>query len=85
MKLYQFLRIIDDREALLDFLIDHKVIRDSIVCRNCGSLLTVNQNTLLLRCSNTSYIKCNKKKKRKVYRGYKIHAFHDTWFLIKFI
>ena len=68
------------REALLDFLIAHKVIRDSIICRICGSFLTINRETLLLRCSSVSYISHNKKKKCKVYCGYKIHAFHGTWF-----
>jgi len=80
MKLYQFLRVIDNYDALLHFLIFHRVICDTIICSKCGSELKLNRKTLFFRCSSVSYKIINKKKRQKVYCGYKISAFNGTWF-----
>lgn len=80
MKLYQFLRIADNFDTLLDFLILHRVIRDTVICPKCGSELHLNRETLRLRCFSVSYVTRNKKKRQKIYCGYNISTFRGTWF-----
>jgi len=44
-------RIVDNHESLLNFLLSHRVIRNTIICSKCRSELNLNRETLLLRCS----------------------------------
>lgn len=80
MKLYEFFAIINDYEALINFLIQRRVIRDAIICRNCGSELKVNRRTLLLRCSYSWYESARHTKRRRKHCNFEISAFHGTWF-----
>lgn len=38
MRLHEFLAIIENEDKLIDFLIQHRIIRDKMACPCCGSL-----------------------------------------------
>ena len=49
---------------IIDFLISHEVIKGSINCPSCGSLLALNRQTLSFRCHNLREVVAKKKKRR---------------------
>ena len=80
MKLYEFLRICDNYDKLLDYLIEHRVIRSSIHCPKCNNIMHFHRDQLLFRCYNIQYVRNNHKKRMKKKCDFKLSALHNTWF-----
>ncbi|CAL1675648.1 unnamed protein product [Lasius platythorax] len=80
MKLYQFLSICDDRDKLIDYLIEHRVLPSSVRCPRCDNAMDLNRNSLFFRCYKVEYIRDCHKKKLKKKCDKKLSIFHNTWF-----
>jgi hypothetical protein len=78
--LFDFINIIHNKDKLIDFLIHHGVLANTIKCSQCGNDVNINKDTLTFRCNGRHYIK-NEHKKRVCKRCefYK-SARTGTWF-----
>lgn len=80
MRLHEFLSLVEDKDKLIDFLIERKVIHRQIECPRCKSTLNLNRDHMLFKCHDVRYEQRGHKKRRKVWCNFKVSAFHKTWF-----
>lgn len=61
MKLSQFLSICDDKNKLIDYLMEHRVLPSAVRCPSYNNAMDLNRNSLFFRCYNVEYIRnCHK-------------------------
>lgn len=70
----------DDKNILIDYLIEYRVLLNSVRCPQCNKAMDFNRNSLLFHCYNVKYIHNCYKKQLKKKRNTKHSAFHNTWF-----
>ena len=76
----EFGHLTECKEKLIDFLIEHGVLVNTVKCSQCGSDVNINKETLLYRCQKRHIIK-DKHKKRICERcTFEKIAKAGTWF-----
>lgn len=80
MKLHKFLTLCNNYDSLVQFLIEQKVVRDTMNCIKCKKQLILDREKLKFTCNSASYVKNRNKKKIKTQCAVKIRAFRNTWF-----
>ncbi|XP_039301676.1 uncharacterized protein LOC120356894 [Solenopsis invicta] len=63
LTLFQFGHLTECKEKLIDFLIQHGILKNIVKCSQCGSDVNINKETLLYRCQKRYTVK-DKHKKR---------------------
>jgi len=80
MRLHEFLSMIENKDKLIDFLVDRKVIHGNIECPKCGADVNLNRERMLFMCHSVTYKKCGHKKRRRKWCNFTVSPFHNTWF-----
>ena len=80
MRLHEFLSLIEDKNKLIDFLGERKVIHTEIKCPRCEANINLNRERMLFMCNSVTYKQRKKKKRQKVLCHFTISPFHKTWF-----
>jgi len=80
LSLLEFGHLTYDREKLLNFLIKHKVLSDTIKYDKCGNDVKINKETLIYRCGKQYYIKNVHKKMFK--NILQLLEEHKDWYLV---
>ncbi|XP_076545706.1 uncharacterized protein LOC117611040 [Osmia lignaria lignaria] len=81
MKFYEFLALTTNRDELLNYLYSKNVIRQTIKCPQCGSILELKcLESLCFHCTNHYYKQITNRKRKRLTCNFKISALHRTWF-----
>ena len=63
MRLHEFISLAEDKDKLIDFLINEKVIHGQIECPRCKATVDLNRDDMLFKCHAVRY-------EQKHYAGY---------------
>lgn len=80
MKLHEFLVLVNDRQKLLKFLVEVKVIYDTLNCEQCDNIIQLDIEKFEFKCLNSYFITDLHKKKKRVRCNFRQSARKNTWF-----
>lgn len=75
-----FMMLITNEIALLEFLYEHGVLSKSLICPKCQKNCKFYEKEFIFGCANTTYIKNEHKKRVKVKCNYRIFGKNNTFF-----
>ena len=78
--LFEFVRLIHSKEKLVDFLIEHGVLANTITCSKCGNNIDIDKETLWYRCRKRYFVKNIHKKRVSTQCDFKKSVKEGTWF-----
>ena len=68
------------KDKLIDFLIQHSVLANTIRCSKCGNDVNINKETIMYRCRKRYTVKNEHKKRISKQCTYEKNAKAGTWF-----
>lgn len=66
MKLHEFLVLTSNRQNLVNFLVENKVINNYLKCENCDNIINLDIDKFEYKCTNSYYIIDSHKKRQRV-------------------
>ncbi|XP_071576882.1 uncharacterized protein [Temnothorax nylanderi] len=82
MLLHEFINLTYNKQRLIEYLCEKKVIRREITCPQCNTVINITYESKrqILHCSNKYYKQVRGRKKQRKTCNFKISIFHGTWF-----
>lgn len=80
MKYFEFIKLCYDKQELIKFLVNRKIINLECLCHKCGKLLKLNNRGDRLRCRNTFYTSDGHTKKHRVQCNTSYSPFNNSIF-----
>lgn len=80
MKLHEFLVLVNNRQRLVNFLVNLKIIINNLKCENCENIIDLDIDKLEFRCRKSYYVIDSHKKKKKLKCQFRQSVRKNTWF-----
>lgn len=82
MHLHEFLHLTYDSNALIEYLVNKKVIHENVKCPKCDNILNYRSayEQFIMHCTNKHYKTVRGRKRQRVTCNFKRSLLHNTWF-----
>lgn len=82
MLLHEFINLTHNKQQLIEYLCEEKVIHREIICPQCNTISNIKyeSDVHILHCTNKYYKQVRRRKRQRKTCNFKISKFHGTWF-----